>query len=53
MRSRHHQELNFETEVAKTAAENEHKRVRDREALEKVIEEMKDKLPREELGYAI
>ena len=53
MRSRHQEEMSLETEIAKTAAENEHKRARDRQALENVIQEMQDKLPREELGFAI
>jgi hypothetical protein len=34
MKTRHQEEMALETEIAKTAAENEHKRVRDRQALE-------------------
>jgi hypothetical protein len=34
MRTRHQEEMSLETEIAKTAAENEQKRIRDREALE-------------------
>ncbi len=53
MKQRQMQEITFETLVQKDAAQIEHKRVKDREALEQVIEAMKLTVPREELPYAI
>lgn len=53
MKQRHQQELQFETLIKKDAAEIEHKRVRDRQALEQTIEAMQLIVPKEELPYAI
>lgn len=53
MKQRQLQEIAFETLVQKDAAEIEHKRVKYRESLEQVIEEMKHAVPKEELPYAI